>query len=282
MNKKLTRAVAVLLALISSMLAAPAPASPLGVNSADKIVAKYRTAPLADVVSKLKSDFARLKDNKDPAKVEQNIRKQFGDFVLEDENFVRRTREVIDPVFKFAGKDHLYRLVILKTVDPVAFVDDACVVVLSTGMLMAANSDDALSGLVAHEVAHSLFTERSRTARQQQQSALERGQTAFVETALNAINEVEFECDAVATIILSSLAYNPRRFLELHSSTGNIGMVYQDGVGRFHSAQASPAQETRKQIILRLSPDSADSPASTLTSKLLPLQDAIRHARNRN
>lgn len=264
-------------ALVALSLVSSSPAAPSRQDAAVEIVAKYQTAPFAEVVAKLREELSRVKVKEDPAKVEARVRKEFGDFVLQDPNFTRHVWDVIEPVFRFSGKEKNYRLLILKTVDPVAFVDDNCLVVISTGLLMAANSEDALAGVVAHEQAHGPFAERTAVARRQLQLAQEQGNAAFAEQAREALNLIEYECDAVAALQLSAQGYNPLRYLELLEAVG-VGVEIVRGVAHFRSASCSPEHETRKQVVWRLATPDALKVVYP-TNRLLPLQAGIRRAR---
>ena len=246
-------------------------------SPADRVTAKYTSAPFKEMAAKLREKLAGVKALRDPAKSETSVKKEFGDFVLEDEDFTRKVWEIIAPVFKFAGKETQYRLVILKTVDPVAFCDDNAVVVLSTGMLMAANSDDALRGVVAHEFSHSLHLDRAARTRRQYEEALGSGQTALAESARAELNMIEYECDAAATLILAATGSNPLRYLEMLDAV-SVGVYIQDGVAHYQPAQSSPEHAARKEVVRRVSPGVALTSAPT-ADKIVSIQAAIRRAR---
>jgi predicted Zn-dependent protease len=266
------------LALIALIISAPL-VSRAETNPVDKIVSKYQTAPAAEVVAKLKADLSRVKSPEDPAQVEDRLRKQFGDFVLEDARFTGFVWEIIAPVFKFSGKENVYRLLILKTVDPVAFVEDNCVVVLSTGLLMAANSEEAIAGVAAHEQAHGLFMEASGAARRRLEVAQQQGNAASEAQALASINLIEYECDAVAAVQMSATGYNPLRYLDLLDGVGvGVRIDTQRGVYRFEPVGDSPEHQRRAQVIRRLTTPEAAKVCNP-PNRLLPLQAAIRRAR---
>lgn len=265
--------------LVAALLISAPPAGRAETTPVDKIVSKYQAAPAAEVAAKLKADLTRVKSPKNPAEVEARLRKQLGDFVLEDARFTGFVWEIVAPVFKFSGKEGVYRLLIIKTVDPVAFVEDNCVVVLSTGLLMAANSEDAVAGVVAHEQAHGLFDERAGVARRQLEAAQQQGNKAFENQALASINLIEYECDAVAAVQLSATGYNPLRYLDLLEGVGvGVRIDTLRGVYRFEPVGDSPEHQRRTQVIRRLTTPEAAKVCNP-TNKLLPLQAGIRRAR---
>lgn len=263
-----------------ALFAAAASAALAGTPSpdpAEAVVAKYQEACATALAEKLRADLSRVSEASDPAEVEGRVRREFGDLVLDDPRFTRLVWEIVEPVFRFAGKERTCRLLILKTADPIAFVDDGCVVVVSTGMLMAANSEDAICGVVAHEQAHSLFAARTASARGQLAHAQRQGDRALEERALASINLIEYECDAVAAIQLSATGYNPLRYLELLDAA-NLAVRIVGGVAQFQPGASTPEHEARKRVVTRLASPAAAN-AVHPTNRLLPLQAAIRRAR---
>lgn len=278
LSKHIAAAALVALVLAPSLRAAQGRPQPSD-KIADRVVAKYAAAPAAEVANQLRADLTAVKVKQDPAKVEERLREQFGDFVLQDPNFTRHVFDVIEPAFKFAGKERLYRLLILKTRDPIAFVEDNCVVVISTGLLMAANSEDALVGVVAHEQAHGLFAERAASARRQLEVAQQQGNAALEAQALASINFIEYECDAVAALQLSASGYNPLRYVELLEAAGlGVRIDAARGVYVFEPSAKSPEHARRIQVVTRLTTPEAAKVAFP-TNRLLPLQAGIRQAR---
>lgn len=75
---------------------------------------------------------------------------------IEDSEPAEKLRKVIAPVLQLYGREKIYDIVIFRHATPIMFSDSGVVLVVSTGMIERAASDDELLGYTAHEVAPSI------------------------------------------------------------------------------------------------------------------------------
>lgn len=130
-----------------------------------------------------------------------------------DERLDAPLRALLAPVLTLYHRD--YTLFIIDSPLPAILIDSGAVLVVSTGLLRRAESDDELIGFLAHEVAHSFFSERSVAAKELYAALLAQrlSDSPGALAALRALAKVELECDAVAARTLSVLRLNPSVFI---------------------------------------------------------------------
>jgi hypothetical protein len=137
---------------------------------------------------------------------------EFAPYRLDDPQLEERLREVIEPVLRLYGRETSFKLVVIRHHVPVAMNDSGAVLMISTCLLERAVNDDEVLALVAHEVAHDLFWQRTAKARETLARNADKGQTPEVQEALNELARIEFECDAVAAVTLAAMGRNPTYF----------------------------------------------------------------------
>lgn len=76
----------------------------------------------------------------------------------------RNIRKIISPVFELYKKD--YTIFFLNNDIPSLMIDSDAVIIITTGLIENLDTDDELIGMTAHEIAHGLFYERSKRARE--------------------------------------------------------------------------------------------------------------------
>lgn len=81
-----------------------------------------------------------------------------------DERLAAPLRSLFASVLTLYHRD--YTLFIIDSPLPAILIDSGAVLIISTGLLRRAESDDELLGFLAHEVAHSFFSERSVAAKE--------------------------------------------------------------------------------------------------------------------
>lgn len=130
-----------------------------------------------------------------------------------DERLDAPLRALLAPVLTLYHRD--YTLFIIDSPLPAILIDSGAVLVVSTGLLRRAESDDELIGFLAHEVAHSFFSERSVAAKELYAALLAQrlSDSPGALAALRALAKVELECDAVSARTLSVLRLNPSAFI---------------------------------------------------------------------
>lgn len=122
-------------------------------------------------------------------------------------------RTLFRPLFSLYGRD--YEIFLLDTRAPAILIDSGAVLVISTGLVGHARSDDELIGFVAHEIAHPQFAERGVAAKElyAKMVARQEADSAGAREALRELARIELECDAVAARTLSVMGMDPTQFV---------------------------------------------------------------------
>ncbi|HEY9402699.1 MAG TPA: M48 family metalloprotease [Pyrinomonadaceae bacterium] len=186
-------------------------------QDADEIIAKYRVPAAAKQVALWRA-WSRA--------TYRPVRPEFREAAINlfppawrsrhntDPAVARELRSLLRPVFSLYEVD--YELYLINTPKPSLFLDSDAILVLTTGLIYRARSDDELLGLVAHEVAHARFGQRTAAAKAliDGLTATGRSQSQGARQALRELSVIELECDAVATRTLVALGLEPREFVK--------------------------------------------------------------------
>lgn len=113
--------------------------------------------------------------------------------------------KTIQPVLDLNGKS--YKTLVLNYNKPVLMVDSDSVLIATTELLKIAGND-AMTGLIAHEIAHSIFSARSS----QIKAGLKTGQRA---AALRDLAMIELFCDVFAAYTVKSMNLDATAFLKV-------------------------------------------------------------------
>lgn len=123
-----------------------------------------------------------------------------------DEKMIKRVENTIKPAMNFFGKN--YEVFLVEFDKPVLIIDSDCVLVLTTELLKEVKDDDELLGLALHEIAHSLYSDKSI-----QLQELLTGKKLKAE-AQEQLALIELSCDAFAVRSMMALKRQPLKFLE--------------------------------------------------------------------
>ncbi len=146
---------------------------------------------------------------------------EFAPYRITDPKIIALVSKVIKPVLRLYQRQNCFKLLIIDHPLPVAMNDSAVLLMLSTGLIRRAISDDEILGHVAHELGHDLYWRRTAQARQ----ALELNRTQGVggplgqRQALEELAKIEFECDAFSAVTLASMGRNPLSFAQYLEAT---------------------------------------------------------------
>jgi Zn-dependent protease with chaperone function len=156
-------------------------------------------------------------------------------------------KEVILPVLKLYARDKIYDVIIFRHSNPAIFSDSGVVLVISTGMIERAKSDDELVGFAAHEVGHEYFAKYSIYFKYLLKVNAEGdGETVLKNKIAETLAVVELECDAFAALTVSYLGYNPLAFIE---AMERISRDFpNDSIG-FH-----PPEAIRRRLVEQIMP----------------------------
>lgn len=239
-------------------------------EAAKRVIAAYRTDDPAALVKIWQTEITHPSGNLKFKEFQaERLREwestEFAKYRLDDPQILALVAEVVSPVLRLYRREGCFQLIIIDHPAPVAMNDSGVILMLSTGMLERATSDDDLLGHTAHEVGHDLFWRPTAQARQ----ALELYRTKGVGTALTerqALEElikIELECDAFSAVTLAALERNPlptARFLEA------VGREYPDYV-----RPDLPSDALRAKVIEGVAPADAYrvTPKTTVAFKKL-------------
>jgi predicted Zn-dependent protease len=188
----------------------------LAAGDADDIIGRYRQGKAADQVA-VWSRWSHSSSRAASPQYRQAVIRNFPAAWLSrrkvDPELEGDLKTLFRPLFSLYGRD--YEIFLLDTRAPAILIDSGAVLVVSTGLLGRARSDDELFGFVAHEIAHAQFAERSVAAKElyAKLSARQEADSAGAREALRELARIELECDAVAARTLSVMGMDPMQFV---------------------------------------------------------------------
>ena len=139
---------------------------------------------------------------------------------IEDDKAVQYFHDLIAPVLKLYGRENAYNIVIFRHSTPMMFSDTGVVIVISSGMIERAESDDELLGFVAHEVGHEYFAKYSIYSKYILKLIDEGdGEIALKNKLSGMLALIELQCDSFAALTLANLNYQPLAFIEAMERT---------------------------------------------------------------
>jgi len=138
---------------------------------------------------------------------------EFAPYRLNDPALIAQLREVLMPVLRLYRRQDCFQIVLINHKVPVMMNDSGVLLMVSTGLIERASSDEELLGHVAHEVGHDLFWRRTAQARGLLEIYRTGNSTSLLEQrATQELAKIELECDAVSAITLASMGRNPLIF----------------------------------------------------------------------
>jgi Zn-dependent protease with chaperone function len=155
---------------------------------------------------------------------------------IHDERQIGLLRARLDRTLKLFERDQVMELIIFRNPQPIVYTKPGVVLVISTEILKIAGNDDALVGVVAHELAHEYVAMDFL-------KALQSGN-------LPRIRELELFCDAVAVVVLLDLGFDPAQYAQVLRSIAN----YSKAAEELNNGENShPAVEARLRVIADIS-----------------------------
>lgn len=123
---------------------------------------------------------------------------------------ISKETEVIDPiavanlyyktrkVLQFHHREGVVEYIIFRNSDPVVMTKAGAYIAISTRALEIASDDEALSGVIAHELSHEYFAREFLDA--------------YTNKNLEKLRKIELLCDAIATITLIAVKIKPDKY----------------------------------------------------------------------
>ena len=242
------------LSLLSVSVNAPAQEQGVRLTAQDiaDTISSYRLDPAQAVASFRRRMPAAVTDPAFRASIHQNLPTEFARLRLDDPALIDGVREVLRPVLTMYGRERVYDVVVIATPTPIMMSDSGVVLLVSTGMIERATSDDELLGYAAHEVAHEFYGRYSVYAAHLRRLVAEGGREPALLRHLAEMQAViELQCDAFAALMLAALGRNPLAFVQGLELTARdfprhaVGQHPADGQRRAVVEQVVPAAALR-------------------------------------
>jgi hypothetical protein len=180
----------------------------------------------------------------------RNLPPEVAKLRIDNKELEETVSQVLGPVLSQYNRGRAYRIVIIGHATPSILFDLVATLVITTGMLNRVESDDALLGAVAHEIAHELNAASLRDLRKRYQVLAASSPTdVLLQQTLIQLAEVELDCDAFAAMTLAVIGRNPKEFANL------LLGINKD----FHEQLATdhPPAQIRATLITSIVPDAA-------------------------
>lgn len=219
---RLSQAFSLALACLLAVL----PAVAVGVritraDAAESVIVAYRTNDPATQVQVWKKYLTRPSGNPRFAEFqEQRLNEwnasEFAPYRLNNPALVAQVRQVLLPVLRLYRRQDCFEIIVIKHPVPIMMNDSGVLLMVSTGLIERATSDDELLGHIAHELGHDLLWRETASARETLARYKERGDLdpRATREAREALGRVELECDAFSAVTLAAIGRNPLYFGE--------------------------------------------------------------------
>lgn len=175
---------------------------------------------------------------------------EFAPHWLDDPRVTALIFEIIKPALVLYRRQDCFKLLIVEHPVPVAMNDSGVLLMVTTGLIERASSDDEILGVVAHELGHDIHWRRTARAR----ATLElrehgAGTELMARQAREELAKIELECDAFSAVTLAAMGRNPGVFGRYLLASAHD---YSDLV-----AENMPPADERARVIERVVPTTA-------------------------
>ena len=146
-------------------------------------------------------------------RLEEWKKTEFALHLLDDPQVTALVLEIIRPVLVLYRRQDCFKLLVVEHRVPVAMNDSGVLLMVTTGLIERATSDDEILGHVAHELGHDIHWRRTARARQ----TLELyehgvGTELLARRQREELAKIELECDAFSAVTLAAMGRNPGLF----------------------------------------------------------------------
>lgn len=216
-------------------------------NPSDQVKIFQSRMPAVITDKKLRDDVTR----KLPAVV--------GKLKIEGAGITEKLREIVAPVLKLYGREKAYNIIIFRHETPIMLSDTGVFLVISTGMIARAESDDELLGYAAHEVAHEYFASYSSFSKHLLKLVVESGKEEALDRKLSqTLAIVELQCDAFAAATLAHLGYNPLSFIEGMEGIARDFPAHRVGFHPLDAVRRRTVEQVVQRRYLQSTPKTSD------------------------
>jgi hypothetical protein len=239
------------------------------------VIAAYRQPDLPSRVAQFRQGMpSPAIGERFRASIHRNLPTDYGKVIIEEPRLTEAVRKVLRPVLVLYGRENIYDIIVIRHPTPIMMSDSGVVLLLSTGMIMTAESDDELLGYAAHEIGHEYFVYYSVESRHLLRTVSARGnEPALTRKLAEVLALLELQCDAFAALTLSFLNYNPLAFVR---GLERVEARYPDQAWGGH-----PNSSDRRRVVEGLTPTGARQAATRVSdplSGLKALTAAYAHA----
>lgn len=142
-----------------------------------------------------------------------------------------------------------YEFIYLDNATPLAVTDSNCIMAITSGMMkLTDGNDDALFGVMVHEIAHGIFATNSVETKKQFNAAIKAKDYARAEELRKQLAMIEIKCDLIAGRIMQEAKYKVAKYADLQVELQQI----EEALKVPRSVQWHPVGEIRKQALLGL------------------------------
>lgn len=243
---------------------------------AESVIAEYRSDDPGASVRVWQTLMTRTSGNPRFAefqreRLEEWRKTEFAPHLLDDPRVTALVFEIIRPALTLYRRQDCFKLLVVDHKVPVAMNDSGVLLMVTTGLVERATSDDEILGVVAHELDHDIHWRRTARAR----AALElrehgAGTELMARQAREELVKIELECDAFSAVTLAAMGRNPEVFGRYLLASAHD---YPDLV-----AENMPPVEDRARVIERVVPAAALA-TPPLQSEALKKLKALLEAR---
>jgi hypothetical protein len=215
------------------------------------VIASYRSVDPAASVKLLQQEMPLpVADEKFRASIMQHLPASLMRLQVNDDDLKEHVRNVLEPVLSLYGRLHVFEIVVIRHPIPLLMSDSGVALIITTGMIERATSDDELLGYVAHEIGHEFFATWSVPAKQLLHIASTNlNERAITRKMAEVLALIELDCDAFAALTLVALKRNPLAFIEGLERTGKDFPAY---AGNNH-----PLDTSRRSVVSGILPTGA-------------------------
>ena len=211
-------------------------------------IAAYRSDnPKAVVASFISTMPPPVRDQAFRDSIHHSLPPEVTNFRVTDPQIIVGVRNLVEPVLTLYGRTKVYDLIVIDHKIPFIMADSGVVLVISTGAVACATSDDELLGYVAHEVGHEYFVRYSVAANDLRRVLRDgRHEPALTRKMAEALALIEIQCDAFAALTLAAMRRDPLAFIS--------GYERMDRVYPLFLAEQHPPDKARRQVVSSILP----------------------------
>ena len=224
-------------------------------KAADSVITEYHSEDPAASVRFWQAQMTRPSGNPrfhefQKERLEEWQKSEFAPYLLDDQQVTALVLEIIRPVLALYQRQDCFKLLVVDHRVPIAMNDSGVLLMVTTGLIERANSDDEILGHVAHELGHDLHWRRTARARQTLELyAHGAGTELLAKQQREELAKIELECDAFSAVTLAAMGRNPGVFGRYLLASAHD---YSDLV-----AENMPPADERARVIERVVPAAA-------------------------